>query len=317
MSREINEKEIAKFVEEDISKLSSEEMEQKNKEQLEEMERQFQEFKSNFDQGNCYLCNQRLDSVKESDPCIHWLLRKNKRFKKNKHFKGITKKYSMFQIQCYLRWVSNKDKPFQNINDFEDEVKNPQNFEATIKYENLTWSFSCSDNDFAGHGGDKTNFPHYHFQMKVDNGVLIKYNDFHIPLTDTDRFNILLFKNHGDTFKHTFGRGESVTTMFEKFSPEEIIEMATTDWESDGSTFNFSNIIEADPGTTISGDDFVDIIKESQETRVPVAKLMKKLKNVRTTTIVSASEEIVDHAAREGGRGSVNKKSLKKEEPKN
>lgn len=304
MNRKISEEEIAKFVDEEILNMSDEEIAEQNQRQLDEMEKQFQEFKERFDVGECYLCDDKLDSIKESIPCIHWLLRENKRFKKKKHFKSITNAFSLFQIQCYLRWVANHATPFQNINDFKDEIKNPQNFEVTIRYKDLMWSFSCSNGDLAGHGGDKTNFPHYHFQMKIGSNVFIKYNEFHIPLTDSDRFNILLFKNHGDKFKHTFGRGDSVTLMFDNLSPEEIIEMSKSSWESEGSVYNFSNLVMAEPGTTISGDDLADIIEESKQTGVPFATLMKKLKNVRTTTIVSPSDEIVDHAKREGGRGS-------------
>jgi hypothetical protein len=57
----------------------------------------------------------------------------------------------------------------ENINDLADEGTGKL-VELTIKYKNLQWSFSCSDNDLSGHdgGGEQSTRPHWHFQVFVD-----------------------------------------------------------------------------------------------------------------------------------------------------
>jgi hypothetical protein len=206
----------------------------------------------------------------------------------------------MFQIQCYLRWCANLEKPFANINDLEDEVKHPENFEATIRFENLEWTFSCSNNDLIGHKGTSSNFSHYHFQMKINNLPFIKFNDFHIPLSEYDLFNFNLFKKHGEKFKHTFGRGSSIKQVLQNVEPEDIINMSVSGDPGAKSTYHFSNIIFPNEGELLDGSVVADLIKKSKKTGLPIAKLVKEIPNINVSTIISPSDDIPEHNLRDG-----------------
>jgi hypothetical protein len=82
MIKKISIEQADKFIANDFSKMSKEEVNAINKTELDKMEAQHRKFIDAFQAGNCYLCDEDLGSVKEDQPCIHWLLRKNKRFKK-------------------------------------------------------------------------------------------------------------------------------------------------------------------------------------------------------------------------------------------
>lgn len=301
-----NPEKLKQFISQLTEEMGKEEIDRKNKEENEKAEKDYNRFKDHFHKGICYLCGLPLDSVKEEDPCVHWLLRKNFRFKKNKHLLKITEKFSFFQTQCYLRWCASLELPFGNINDFNDEVSNPQNFEATIRYQNIEWTFSCTDNDIKGHEGKDACYPHYHFQMKVDGLPFIRFNEFHIALTEIDLFNFMLFKNN-DVVEHSFGRGESVKKIFEKFNPEEIIRMAKVSNDDSKSLYNFSTVVTAEDGQLIDGSKIADLLEERKKTGVPMAELLKKLPNTRLSTTVSPSQTIPEHHERNGR----NKKPVK------
>ena len=65
--------------------------------------------------------------------------------------------------------------------------------ELTIRYQNISWSFSCGESDYQGHPTSQhTKYPHYHLQMLVDHRQLINFNDFHLPLHDKDIWSIEL-----------------------------------------------------------------------------------------------------------------------------
>lgn len=301
--KKFNPEELKISLDKMFTELGEEGVAKKNKEALEQMEEQYQRFEKHFNSGTCYLCLLPLDSVKEEMPCVHWLLRKNNRFKKKQHFPSVFQKFDMFQIQAYLRWCATLENPFGNINDFEDEVSNPDNFEAAIIFENIEWTFSCSGNDLSGHPGTMSDFPHYHFQMKINSLPFIKFYDFHIPLSEHDLFNITLFKHHGQTAKQTFGRGDSVKKIFEYLKPEEILDHASKSTDEANSIYHFGTTIEADPGTMISGDLIADLMEESNKTGVPMAKLLQRVPNAKVQTIISASDSLPEFGERTG-RGS-------------
>lgn len=67
--------------------------------------------------------------------------------------------------------------------------------ETTIKYKNIEWTLTYGQSDLDGHkDSQNANFPHFHLQMLVDELPFIRFNDFHIPFSKEDLFNIKLLK---------------------------------------------------------------------------------------------------------------------------
>lgn len=143
------------------------------------------EFSEAFNAGRCSFCGDALTSFDPAKPCRHWLLRPDG--VRKEHIELIAAKFSWGILENYLRWVANEEAFAQNINDLADEGTGKL-VEMTIKYKNLQWSFSCGATDLAGHegGGEHSKGPHWHFQMYVDGKPFVRYNDFHLPLSESE-----------------------------------------------------------------------------------------------------------------------------------
>jgi len=280
-----------------VSKIPNRKLREIGDQDHEEAETEFREFKTALKQGLCNYCGQPLKYFLSDRPCIHWLL--NPKGFKKKFFPLIYAQTGFHQIEAYLRWLANTEVPIKNINDLVLE-KNPSKIiELTIKYKNLEWSFSCSRGDYEGHENKHDGqMPHFHFQMKCNGRVIINYGGFHIPFNDYDKFVFAVKRGDIDTLRYSHSRGSGMQSFIEQISPERLLEgMKRTGNEKEGE-FHLYTDIEADPGTTISGDDIADLIKESNETGEPISKLVKKLKNARITTTITLGPAITKIAGR-------------------
>lgn len=259
---------------------------------------EFRKFKTALEQGLCSYCGQPIGYFSSDKPCIHWLL--NPRGFKKKFFPLIYGQWGFHQMEAYLRWLANTEVPLKNINDLSLE-KNPSKIiELTIKYKKLEWSFSCSRGDYEGHKKKRDGqLPHFHFQMKSDGRVIINYSGFHIPFNDYDQFIFAIKRGDIDTLRYSHLRGSGMQALMEQMTPEELLEgMKSAGNDIEKGEFHLSTDIEADPGTTISGDDIANLIKESNVTGEPLAKLVQKLKNVRITTTITPGPDIPEIAGR-------------------
>jgi hypothetical protein len=276
--------------------LPPEEIEEINRKNDAQHKEQSAKFLKGYAKDICYLCEKSFKTISVDEPCIHWLLRRCK-FKK-KDFPKVYDKYGYGNIAAYLRWCANQEKHLGNINDLDDEKSKRKRISSTIKWKNIEWTFDCSENDFSGHAGSKTDFPHYHFQMRIDGRPFISFGDFHIPFTDDDLFNLRLVEEQGDWFKHNYGEIGAGMQDAMTINLETMIENMETADESEG-TFHLSTIIEAKDGA-ISGDLIADIFKESEETGKTVAALMKeKLSDIANVqTIVSPADSVPEIAKR-------------------
>lgn len=258
--------------------------------------KEFKEFLDAFNQGNCYSCHERLEYIDKDNPCIHWLLRQG-RFKK-KDFPLITNKYGYFQISMYLRWVanSNPDKFQMNINDMKDEQSEKKVFQSTIKWENIEWSFECSENDFKGHDA-YINYPHYHFQMYIDGRPFINYNGFHNKFTKQDLFYLYSHLEHGMELSYgAYGAGmqDAMET-----SPKDIL--ATTrvkDGDEENGAFRFTTIVQNQEG--IDGDLIQDTIDESRRDGKSLSLLLQEKLDDKTkvSTFIQPSDKVPEIAKR-------------------
>ena len=285
-------KNFAKFLE----GLSKEERAAGNQKEFERAKTEYKKFKEYFSQGFCYLCRKPLKTFSKKNPCLHWLL-KPKKFKK-KHLPEISKKYGLFQTQSFLRWVANEEAFAKNINDLKDEGTGNKLIELTIKYKNLEWSFSCALSDYDGHSSSKHGKnPHYHFQMRVEKRPFIRFNDFHLPLSDMDIINIEAIKSNPQLIKQRFSFGEGMNVMFNDEVVEKVLKKTENPEEA---TYNIDTFAYAEEGKTISGDDLYSIIQESKEKGVTVASLIDKLPNAESKIIISPGPGVVEQAPRPG-----------------
>ena len=224
-------------------------------------------------------------------PCFHWLL--NPKGFKKKYFPILYANYGFHQLEAYLRWLANTEAPVRNINDLFIEKGPSKEVAVTIKYKNMEWSFSCSKGDFEGHK-DKNDgkYPHYHFQMKYEGRVIINYGGFHIPFNIDDELIFAIKNGEIDRLKYDYSYGAGMQCIIDRYEPERMLELMIAENSIDNGQFHLSTYIEAEPGTTISGNDIANLIIESKESGVPLAKLVQKINNTRITTVITPGPDI-------------------------
>jgi len=292
---------IKKFNER-LNSIPLEELQGIAEEEHKKNEKDFQALKTALAEGRCHYCGDMISHFSKNKPCLHWLLKPNG-FKK-KHFPLLFKDKSFHQLEAYLRWVANCDNPLTNINDLVEEKTSSKFIEETIRYRNIEWSFSCSYGDRLGHKDrHEGKMPHYHFQMKVDGNVIINYNGFHIPFLKYDEFSFSVKDGKFDRLKAQHIHGAGMQTMLDNVTAEELVDHMRQAKNEEDAQLDVGIIIEADEGTTISGDDIADMMEERQRTGVSMAKLVQKLKNVKVQTIVSPGHGVPEIAARKKNRG--------------
>ena len=269
---------------------------------MDEAEAEFAQFKRRFVLGQCYLCGLPLDNFSKASPCLHWLL-KPRGFRKD-NLLSVTNNNGIFQMQAFLRWVANQADFARNINDMPQEGTGKL-IEVTIRYRNISWSFSCAENDYHGHKtGTQAKFPHYHFQMTVNGYPFIKYNDFHIPLKERDILIIEAMRALPNKVKAIFPHGEGMDDVLHEGSAPHIVNTTSTVLgdDSDNAQFEIETMIMATEGKKISGDDISMLIEEAREKNVTFASLAHKLQNANISSIVSPGPGVIAQAPRTGGR---------------
>lgn len=285
----------------EFNSLSDVERESINLKYAEESHRQFNEFKSAYVKDECYLCGKSFKTISKETPCLHWLLRRCKF--KTKDFPLLYNKFGYVNIAAFLRWCANMEKPLVNINDLPLEMPKGKVLSSTIKWKNIEWTFDCSESDFRGHAGTAVEYPHYHFQMRIDGMQFINFNTFHLPFSNDDLFALTMGRNHPDKFTHNFGQfgmGMEAAMAFVEDDPEWALEsMSRSDDEAD-STYHISTLAIAGEGEKISGDLIADLIEESRATGVPLSKLMQERLPEKTNvrTLISPSEAVPEIAKR-------------------
>jgi hypothetical protein len=137
-----------------------------------------------FAEGRCPVCKNARTSYAKDAPCLHRLLRPEW-FEKD-GFPRIAERYSLAQVELFMRRVANQEALAKNINDMASEGTGKL-VELTAKYKGFEWAISCAKSDYDGHGNtEESQRPHYHFQMRIDGKRFIDYSDYHLPLHHSD-----------------------------------------------------------------------------------------------------------------------------------
>lgn len=282
-----------------IEEMPREELNQHNEDELRRYEEEHQRFHEAFENEMCYLCNKSLDSFSKKAPCLHWLL-KPKGFKK-KNLPAVADQYGMRQLETYLRWVANLEKSAKNINDIQSASTGGKLVELTIKYKHLEWSFSCAESDFNGHHKSMhSDFPHYHFQMRVGRMPFINYSDFHLSLSGPDILSISATKANPEVFLGGHMEDAGMAEMFSEDVIDAVLNSPTMKEQEDGGAFSIDTMLCAKDGGTIKGEDVYKIIQKAKENGVSIASLAHEVPNAEVEVSVSPGAGVVEQAPRTG-----------------
>lgn len=274
----------------DFDALSPEEVEEWNRLNEEQHQSQHRTFMEGYRKEFCYLCQKDFKTVSKEDPCLHWLLRRGKF--KNNHIKLVAARFGYINISAYLRWCANAERFAGNINDLVDEAPAGKVLSSTIRWKNIEWSFDCSANDFSGHGGAHSNFPHYHFQMRIDGRQFINFNDYHLPFSDIDLFLMRLAKEPGMHFDfgvHGLGMQDAMSV-----SPDDVVNHTTPAMVEDDSVFSIQTMVIA-PDKPMKGEDIMAAFEESKKSGRTMAAILKERfqdTDVQVQSIVSPSHSV-------------------------
>jgi hypothetical protein len=279
-----------------FSSLSDEEINKRNEKEYHEAAKQHELFVKGYRDNICYLCGGSFDIFEDSRVCSHWLL--NPKGFTKRYFPQIYRYYSYVNIQTFLRWIANQERLYGNINDLVEEMNSNKIIDNTIVYKNLEWSFSCTQSDFQGHHDKfRGKEPHYHFQMRIDNKIFIKYAEFHIPFT---KYDLLVLQSKMDKSSIIESRclyGEGMHDLFTRIKPDNLVKYSTPTDDEKKATVHFQTIVEAEPGKKISSDDIYKIFQESKEKNVPISSLVHKL-GAKSTIIIEPAPSVPEIAHR-------------------
>ncbi|MBN4863809.1 hypothetical protein [Providencia stuartii] len=263
---------------------------------------EYTDFLTHYEKDECYICSKPLATISKHTPCLHWLLRRCK-FKKN-DFPKLYEKFDFYSISAYLYWVAYAESGSKNINNLKGERSKRKLFETTIKWKNIEWTLDCAQNDFAGHVGTKTEFPHWHFQMRIDGRQFINFNDFHIPFTETDQLKINLENDPNSGFMHSFGPGgqgmqERMEQLENNF--EEFLDNSFSASNPDEGQIHMQSIITA-PDGGIPGDKIDEALEMARKTGKTLAHcfnvVLKNDTGVSIATIASPADSVPEIAKR-------------------
>jgi hypothetical protein len=280
-----------------FNSMSNDDIAQFNAESDSYHQKQFHSFKEFYDRGECYLCEKSFKTISMENPCVHFLLRRGK-FKK-KDFPGIYKKFGYYNIAAFLRWCANREKNLSNINDLEEETPERKVFSYTIKWKNIEWSFDCAKNDLEGHKGSHIDFPHYHFQMRIDGKQFINFNEYHIPFSAYD----LLIKKLGSRskigFNFDFGAAGAGMKQAMEIDPEDILQYSSPSESEGEATYHLSTIIHS-PDRPIMGEELLEMLEESKRSGKTIAAIAKERFSEKANVQVNISPS--EHIAQVAGR---------------
>jgi hypothetical protein len=278
-----------------LRSLSPEQLEEGNRRDHAEHERQVEEFRKAYADGRCYLCGEAFDQMRALHPCTHWLLRRGG-FKK-KDFLNIAERYDYHNIAAFLRWCANEESLLRNINDLESERSERKIISYTVKWKNVEWTFDCTENDMRGHGTGSSSHPHYHFQMRIDGRQFINFNEFHVPLSERDLFNLSL--RDEPRVRQSFGPAGSGMQDAISVDPDLVLEHTEPTTNEDDATYHLSTMIDA-TDKPLSGDEIYDIFQEAKRTNKSFAYVAKHRLQARARVqiVVSPVDGIPDIANR-------------------
>lgn len=289
-------KDLKLVADEQVKKLNSmtdEQHFQRHKALFERDKKAFEGFSRSFKNGFCTVCRNQLDSFDINTPCCHWLLLPAG-FKK-KHLSAVTDRFSLMQVQNYLRWVANQEAYAKNINDLDQD---DDLIKETIRWNNVEWSLSCKSGDLEGHGKRE---PHYHMQIRRDNRPLVRFNEFHLPLSDEDivQLEAIRHPDSGQWQGHPFGEGMHAVLSDD---PHQIVTDMVSPDEPDEAMLSVDTLVLAKPDKKLTVGDLLDMIEGAKNNDESLASASRRLENVSVESTIMLGPGVVQETPRTGGR---------------
>jgi hypothetical protein len=151
--------------------------------------------------------------------------------------------------------------------------------------------------------GGNSNFPHYHFQMRIDNKQFINFGQHHIPFSEKDLFNLDLLQQKPEIIRHSFGSGGSGMQEAVELDPDDILKHTTLTENEEDAMYHMQTTVMA-KDEPLKGDDLKAMFEESRNTGKPIASLVNKYlgENAEIQTVISPVDAIPDIAKRTGRR---------------
>jgi hypothetical protein len=265
---------------------------------IESADAEHKRFRDAFQLGKCYLCDQPLTHFDVSKPCLHWLL-KPPGFKK-RFFPKVVERFGYLELQKFLRWVANEGEFASNINDLPVEAGGKM-LASTIVHDDLEWSFSCSESDFAGHPrSQEAKHPHYHFQMRVRKQPLIFFNDFHVPFSAKDL--VKLEAERAKPSKRLFPHGEGMHDILNEDTLESFVRLPA-DGPSGEPLITLDVFAEARTKEGFKAEDVMAAVRRAAKTGARPGAGLLDLKDAKVQGVVRPGPGVTPLKQREGGRG--------------
>lgn len=267
-----------------------------NESSIETLKKEYDEFILHHARSECYLCSLPYDQYDKSKPCIHWLLKPSNIEKDD--IAAVLELEGCFKPQTFLRWLANIETFGTQINDLDAEGDQSKIIDTTITYKNYEWSFSCSSGDLEGHKDRKIGKnPHFHFQMKIDNRRFISYNDYHPAFSRYDLYALQVKRNEvpGLVAIDTFDIG--MQGLMNMVADNNLRNLKTAS-DTASAQYHMQTIVNATPGTTLSGNEIADLMNKSNRTGIPIATLARRLKNASIKTFIEPGPDIINKSSR-------------------
>lgn len=133
--------------------------------------------------------------------------------------------------------------------------------------------------------------------MRLDGRQFINFNEFHVPFSDRDLFNLSL--RDEPKVHHNFGSAGSGMQEAVLVDPDFVLEHTQPTANEDTATYHFSTMIEA-TDQPLSGDEIYEIVQEAKRTNKSFAYVAKQRLQgrARIQTVISPADSIPDIANR-------------------
>jgi hypothetical protein len=141
--------------------------------------------------------------------------------------------------------------------------------------------------------------------MYVDEKPFIRYNDFHVALSEQDVGLLEHMRNNPGNVRRRFAGGTGMGDVLHESTLEQVVAMgrsATTDDEANAAPIELNTMMIAEPGKTIKGEDIYNLIQAAKAENVTVTSKLLGLQGANITTMVSPGAGVVAQAVRSGGR---------------
>jgi hypothetical protein len=249
-------------------------------------------FSESFVKGVCPVCKNALTSYAKDAPCLHWLL-KPEGFEKD-DFPRIVERFSLAQLELFMRRVASQAAFAKNINDMASEGTGKL-VELTAKYKDLEWAISCAKSDYDGHGNTEESLrPHYHFQMRIDGKRFIDYSDYHLSLHHSDILTMEAMRLASGKITRNYVGGEGMDTVFK----EDVVEGLLAKGDG-GDMLSTVHIVERkgmDAGALL------DQLRAAKAEGRPMIDVVRGEEDAKVTTLVEPGPGVVQQAVRQGRR---------------